>query len=352
MGVSMTPGFAAATRPEGADGEGLWAEWPRKWEWFDRGSPRSVETPGSERRHTLMRFRPNGKNPTRRTLRFVVAVLVATILIAAAPPLTAQASATQLVPSVVGWSAANAATALHSHGFRYAFKAPAHHTVSKPSKWTVTAQSPKGKTHVVVGSKITLTVVKTSAYLAQGARTFYAEDYGTFSPISKSGTGTKTFTFPHGIASLIVKASHPGAGSFRVSELGKGGVSTGRVPVAVSGSYHGGVAIGLSKVKIRTTAIRVSGVGSWHITLIPVASARVISFPSSGTSDQVFLYSGPASIRTVSSPGPTTFMLNQISSGSFPNLAVNESGSWVGKIGLQPGPSVVEIHATGTWSVR
>ncbi|HEX4442149.1 MAG TPA: PASTA domain-containing protein [Galbitalea sp.] len=269
-----------------------------------------------------------------------------------APALSAQAVATRLVPSVVGWSASNAATALHSHGFEYSFKAPAHHKVGKPSRWTVTAQSPKGKARAAVRSKITLTVVKTSVYLAQGARSFYAEDYGTFSPISKSGPGTKTFSFPHGIASLIVRASHPGAGSFRVSELGKGEMSTGRSPIAVSGSYHGGVAIGLTKVRVRTTAIQVSGTGSWHITLIPVASAAVISFPSSGTGDQVFLYSGAASIRTVSSPGPTTFVLNQISSSSSPNLAVNESGNWTGKIGLQPGPSVIEIHSTGTWSIR
>jgi hypothetical protein len=299
-----------------------------------------------------MRFRPYGNTTARRTLKLVLAGFIAAILIGATPALSAQASATSLVPSVVGWSAANAVTSLHSHGFSYTFKAPAHHKVSKPSRWTVTAQSPKGKARVAAGSRITLTVMKTSKYLAQGARSFYAEDYGTFSPISKSGSGTKIFTFPHGIASLIVKASHPGAGSFRVSELGKGGMSTGRAPIAVSGSYHGGVAIGLTKVKIRTTAIQVSGTGSWHITLIPVASAAVISFPSSGTGDQVFLYSGAASIRTVSSPGPTTFMLNQISSSSSPNLAVNESGNWTGKIGLQPGPSVVEVHSTGTWSVR
>jgi hypothetical protein len=44
-------------------------------------------------------------------------------------------------------------------------------------------------------------------------------------------------------------------------------------------------------------------------------------------------------------------MLNQISSGSYPNLAVDESGDWAGQVALQPGPSVIEVHSDGAWSI-
>jgi hypothetical protein len=57
-------------------------------------------------------------------------------------------------------------------------------------------------------------------------------------------------------------------------------------------------------------------------------------------------------VWTVSSPGPTTFVFNQISSSSYPNLAVNESGNWAGPVALQPGPSVIEIHSNGAWTIH
>jgi hypothetical protein len=194
-------------------------------------------------------------------------------------------------------------------------------------------------------------VVKTSVYLSKGARSFYAEDYGTFSAVSIGGSGAGIVAFPHGITALIVKASHPGSGAFRVSELGTGGLSTGRVPISVTGAYHGGVAIGLTRARMPTTSIRITGIGAWRITLVPVAAARVLTRTTRGTGDQVLLYSGPTAIWTVSSPGPTTFVLNQISSSSLPNHAVDESGNWAGKIGLQPGPSVIEISSNGSWAV-
>jgi hypothetical protein len=313
-----------------------------------------------------MRFRPNGKTVTRRAIRLAVATFAVAAIAITGPALSAQAAGihsvaltsaeshtrSRLVPQVVGWSAADAGTALHSHGFSYVFKPPRGHKVKKPSHWTVTKQSPKGRTHTSTRTKIVLTVVKTSVYLSQGVRSFYAQDYGTFPTISQAGTGTDVFLLPTGAGAAIVRASYSGGGTFSIVELGKGGIATNRVLVSASGPYAGATALGLTTVKVPTTAIRVTGSGSWRITIIPIASASVIATPAAGRGDRVYLYSGPPAIWTVSSPGPTTFMLDQISSSSSPNLAVNESGSWAGQIALQPGPSVVEIHSSGPWTIH
>jgi hypothetical protein len=117
-------------------------------------------------------------------------------------------------------------------------------------------------------------------------------------------------------------------------------------------SYTGTDALGVKSAKVPTTAIRVTGSGTWHVTLEPIADAPIVALPMSSKGDRVYLYSGKAAIWKVSSPGKTTFELDQISSGSYPNLAVDESGSWAGKVAMQPGPSVIEIHSTGAWSIR
>ena len=296
-------------------------------------------------------------------LRPLIATLAIALVASSAPAISAQAAdihpalagavtaRSGLVPQVVGWSAADAITALRSHGFGYSFKAPAGHAVKTPAHWTVTRQSPKAKTHAARGTKVVLTVVLTSVYESRAIRSFYVSDYGTLPTISEAGSGSATISLPAGIQAVLVKATYAGGGTFRLVELGKGGVTTKRVLATATGSYRGALAVGLTKVAVPTTAIRVTGSGGWNITITPISKAAILTMPATGTGDRVYLYSGPSIIRTASSPGPTSFMLNQISSSSAPNQAIDESGNWTGQIVLQAGPSVIEIHSTGSWTI-
>jgi hypothetical protein len=310
-----------------------------------------------------MRMRPNAKMAVRLV---IVALAAAVSLSVSTAPAAAVATApvssvstdahldssTKVVPLVVGWNVASAITTLHSHGFGYTLKPPAGKTVKSPAHWTVTKQSPKAKSNAKVGTKVTLNVITTAAYIAQGIRSFYAKDYGSFTAITQSGKGTATIQLPKRIRAELVVASYSGGGKFSVTELGAGNVATKRTPVSVTGSYSGSVALGLTSAKVRTTEIRVSGAGAWRITIEPISSSPIIERPVTRKGDYVYLYSGKAAIWTVASPGHTKFVLNQISSGSYPNLAVDESGNWAGKVAIEPGPSVVEIHSNGTWTIK
>ena len=313
-----------------------------------------------------MRFRPNGTKLARGILR-AAAVIIAVSATIAYAPIAAQAAypnssmsmsmsmvdtRTRLVPKVVGWTAADAVTALHSRGFGYSLKTLNHHTVRTPSHWTVTKQSPRSRTHAKVGSRIILTVIKTSTYITQGVRKFYSQNYGRFAQISQGGTGTAVIQLPKGITSAIVRSDYSGGGRFTIAELGKGNVPTKRLLVSSTTDYLGSAALGLAQVKVPTTAIRVSGSGTWRVTIAPISSAPIIAVPTKGKGDRVYLYSGSSVTWTVSSPGATTFMLNQFSSSSYPNLAVDESGAWAGPVALQPGPSVVEIQSNGAWTIH
>jgi hypothetical protein len=309
-----------------------------------------------------MRFRPNGMTATRVV---ATAILAAATIVASAAPASAELTATTppsitasqtaktaVVPLVVGWNAASAITALHARGFTAVLKPPTGQVVKTPSHWTVTKQTPKGKSSAKTGSTVTLSVITTAAYIAQTIRSFYSKDYGTFTPVSHSGSGALTIAFPKGIRSLLVVAKYSGKGSFTITELSAGNVATKRVPVSTKSSYSGTDAVGVKSAKVPTTDLKVSGSGTWHVTLEPIADAPIVALPMSGTGDHVYLYSGKAAIWKVSSPGKTTFVLNQISSGSYPNLAVDESGDWSGKVAMQPGPSVVEIQSNGAWSIH
>lgn len=293
------------------------------------------------------------RSTPHRAARILVALVLAAAVSLVSPAISAQAAskAPRSIPAVVGWTAVGAVTALHSHGFKYTFKAPKGHHVKNAAHWTVTGQSPKGHSRAKPGTTVTLKVVKTSVYLSQGARSFYAKDYGTFTPVGSGSSGTSTMLLPKGVRALLLRVSYSGAGRFQVTELDKNGAPTSRVPINTTGSYSGLVAIGLTPSKAPTAQIRISGTGHWNILMLPIAQAPIISTPIRDTGDHVYLYSGPSAIWTVSSPGPTKFVLGQTSSSSFPNLAVDESGNWAGKIALEPGPSVIQISSNGSWAI-
>jgi PASTA domain len=312
-----------------------------------------------------MRFRPNGTKLARLIVRLAAVVIAISAMVSSAPAvaaLTATGSShsasvaaavtRRAIPKVIGWTAADAATALHARGFGHIFTSANGHKVVTPSRWTVTKQSPKAGTSSKLGIAVTLTVVATADYVAQQVRSFYAQDYGSFPTITRTGTGSAIIALPSGLTAAIVKSTYSGVGSFRVTELAAKNVTTKRVVVSAKYSYSGTSAFGLVAVKARTAALEVSGIGSWKVIISPIASAPIIATPIAARGDHVYLYSGLSTTWTVRSPGPTTFMLNQISSSSYPNLAVNESGNWAGPVALQPGPSVIEIHSNGAWTIR
>jgi len=310
-----------------------------------------------------MRFRPNGKMTSRRFAAVIVAAIATSTMLAALPAIAADAApvrtsastsvqSARTVPKLVGWTASSAAAALRSRGLAFTLIAADGSRVGTPSKWTVVKQTPSAGTQAKASTRVVLTVITTTAYVAQGVRSFYSQNYGTFATITKNGSGPTTISFPSTVKSGIVTATFSGAGAFGIAELSTGNAATGRTLVNASGPYAGSNAFGLATLKNATTAIRVTGTGAWHITVAPISSAPILGVPAAATGDTVYLYSGLSATWTVSSPGPTTFMLNQISSSSYPNLAVDESGNWAGRVAIQPGPSVVEIHSNGAWTIH
>jgi len=75
-----------------------------------------------------------------------------------------------VVPNVVAKSAYDAKNALKKVGLRHKYSAPKGSFVILSKDWTVTKQSPKANAKVPAGTKIKLTVVKTSSLTASAAK--------------------------------------------------------------------------------------------------------------------------------------------------------------------------------------
>lgn len=80
--------------------------------------------------------------------------------------LVAASSTSKTVPNVVGKTAADAKTALKKAGLSYSYSAPKGSFVVLAKNWTVTKQSAKAGSKVKSGTKVKLTVVKTSSLKA------------------------------------------------------------------------------------------------------------------------------------------------------------------------------------------
>jgi PASTA domain/Host cell surface-exposed lipoprotein len=78
----------------------------------------------------------------------------------------AASAKTKIVPNVVGKTAYVAKKALQKVGLGYRYSTPKGSFVILSGDWTVTKQSPKAKSKVKAGTKIKLTVVKTSTLSA------------------------------------------------------------------------------------------------------------------------------------------------------------------------------------------
>jgi hypothetical protein len=75
---------------------------------------------------------------------------------------TSAVAKTTVVPKLVGKTAYAAKNAIKKAGLRYSYSPPKGSFVVLSKHWTVTKQSPKAKSKVAAGTKIKLTVVKTS----------------------------------------------------------------------------------------------------------------------------------------------------------------------------------------------
>ncbi|KQO97682.1 hypothetical protein ASF30_14840 [Leifsonia sp. Leaf264] len=171
--------------------------------------------------------------------------------------------------------------------------------------------------------------------------------FGTFDPISQTGTGDSVIALPDATAA-VVTATHDGSSNFAISVLDATNQSTGDLLVNTIGAYSGTTAYGFNAIA-QGVNLEVKADGNWSITIAPISSAPALA--PSGAGDAVFLYDGEASTAAITHDGAANFVVSEETGDALSmGLLVNEIGPYSGTVPLSGGPSVIDIRADGNWT--
>lgn len=175
----------------------------------------------------------------------------------------------------------------------------------------------------------------------------FDEMFGTFAIVTETGSGDTVITLPDAAAGRVT-ATHSGSANFVINVLDAANEMSGDLLVNTIGSYAGTTAWGLSALSDEGVKLQVVADGAWTIELAPISAAPVIEPSTQGEGDIVLLLDGAAADWAVTHDGDRNFVVLQVGDG-FPNLAVNEIGSYSGTVPLLGGPTVISVMADGAW---
>ena len=185
------------------------------------------------------------------------------------------------------------------------------------------------------------------------------EKYGTFEPISQSGTGDSVVTLPADTAAGLVWATHAGTSNFIVEALDAKNQNTMVVGIHVNaiGAYDGILAYGLEGLDYQQPAVslKITADGPWTIDVAPISYATEL--PTAGTGDDVFLYNGDATNLVLSSEAEGAFTVFEYTDVEYSNgnftmeSLVNGASPYSGTAPITAGPSVIAVFANGPWTI-
>ena len=184
------------------------------------------------------------------------------------------------------------------------------------------------------------------------------EKYGTFEPISQSGTGDAVVTLPADTAAGLVWATHEGTSNFIVEALDAQNQNTmPAMHVNAIGAYDGILAYGLDGLDYQEPAVslKITADGPWTIDVAPISYATEL--PTAGTGDDVFLYNGDATNLVLGSEAEGGFTVfeypdTEYSNGNFSSTSlVNGPSPYSGTVPVTAGPSVIAVFASGPWTI-
>lgn len=184
---------------------------------------------------------------------------------------------------------------------------------------------------------------------AMKAQAWADKTFGTFAPLTQTGTGDNLVTLPTGATAGIVTANHDGASNFSISVLNAANESTGDLLVNTIGTHSGSSVYGFNAYSDGVT-LQITADGNWSVSIAPVSTAPALA--TAGTGDAVFLHTGSAGKLTATHDGGSNFVVQEETGKAFSmGLLVNEIGTYSGTVPLSSGPSVITVGADGNWTM-
>ncbi|MEV7606138.1 TM2 domain-containing protein [Paenarthrobacter sp. NPDC089322] len=114
------------------------------------------------------------------------------------------------------------------------------------------------------------------------------------------------------------------------------------------GAYAGKHVVDTRSTSV-TSEFEINADAAWTLSIEDITTIAPSAGPVSGRGDQVVLLSGKSTKATITHQGEGNFVV-QGYGGSYPELAVNEIGSYSGTVKLT-GPGFVQVNAEGDWTI-
>lgn len=221
-----------------------------------------------------------------------------------------------------------------------------YHKVTAAEKgYRLKAKVMGSKSGYVTATKYT---ALTSAVAQSALRAAIQKGFGTFTPITKSGTGSDVVYLPAGVKAGVVTATHAGESNFIIWSLNASNEESDLV-VNEIGPYSGQGAFGLDLYET-PTKLSIEADGAWTVRIAPVDQAPILSLPTSAVGSKVYLFDGAAADWRLTHQGESNFIVEQWWPADW-DLLVNEIGNYQGTVPAKAGPGVLTVMADGAWTV-
>lgn len=177
--------------------------------------------------------------------------------------------------------------------------------------------------------------------------------YGMFAPRNYSGTGDDVIDLGAALELGIVRADMRGSGNNIVWAMNSARENTDLL-VNTIGAHRGTSLFGAMHSD-PARYLEIEADGPWSLEVRDIRYAAEFGGSSSGSTDDVLLYGGPAGVLSASYSGSSNFIVVEHYRdryGDASDLLFNEIGGYSGSATLQAGPAVLEVIGDGSWSLR
>ena len=170
--------------------------------------------------------------------------------------------------------------------------------------------------------------------------------------ITLAGSGNKVVDFQKWDGPAIVDVVYFGTGSFIVTINSSPNSSTQQL-INKTGPYNGTIPIDFTTSEY-SSQFGITASGSWKFQIIRPASGRIETIPAtiSGSGDDVIMLTGgtPDQLSLDASQASGIFVVHGFRSGIW-DLVSQETAPYTGTLPAAAGTIVLQISATGPWSI-
>jgi hypothetical protein len=171
-------------------------------------------------------------------------------------------------------------------------------------------------------------------------------------PIILNGSGDSVVDVPKWNGPAILDIKYTGSHNFVIWNYASNGEQIDLL-VNTIGAYQGKRPIDFQSGE-NTVRLEIKASGSWEIQVLPLGSITAVAIPGTynGTGDDVIALVGgtPDLLITDASMASSNFIIR--SYGNYVDLLINEIAPYNGTVILSSDTVVLEIIATGPWSIE